>query len=466
MGVFALTMITITSVDSIRNLPATSLFGSPLIFFFIVAGCFFLIPSALISAELASTWPKTGGVYNWVKEAFGQRCGFLAIWFQWVENIIWYPAILSFITGTCAYLIDPALAHNKYFLITIIIGLFWILTLINLAGIKTSAKFSEFCGIAGLLLPMLLIIGLGAFWVLSGHPMEISFTFDKMLPNFQEPSLYVSLTAVVLCFCGMEIATAHAQEVKNPARDYPISLILSVVIIFITMLLGSMAIAIIVPQKELSLVAGIMQAFVAFFNAYHWYWMAPFIALFIVIGSLGSVSNWIMAPSRGLHIALQDADLARFLQKQNKRNVPVSLLLYQAILVSILSLVFIFMPSINSSYWLLTALTAQLYMIMYILMFVSSIRLRHKYPDIKRPFKVPGGMLGLYIVAGLGITTSLFTIVIGFVPPQEINIGSLMRYEAILVCGLVIMSSPPFIWYHLKNRKLVVQSTLILENEL
>ena len=219
LGIFALTMITITSVDSIRNLPAASLFGSPLIFFFTISALFFLVPSALVSAELASTWPKTGGVYHWVKEAMGERYGFLDIWFQWVENIIWYPAILSFIAGTCAYLISPDLAQNKYFLITVIISLFWTLTLVNLVGIKTSARFSEFCGIVGLLVPMLLIIGLGAVWMFTGHPLEISFEFEKMLPNFHEPSLFVSLTSVILCFCGMEIATAHAQDVKNPARD-------------------------------------------------------------------------------------------------------------------------------------------------------------------------------------------------------------------------------------------------------
>ena len=446
-------MITITSVDSIRNLPATSLFGSPLIFFFVIAGLFFLLPSALISAELASTWPKAGGVYAWVKEAMGERYGFLAIWFQWVENIIWYPTILSFIAGTCAYLIAPELAHNKYFLITIIISFFWLLTLVNLAGIKTSARFSEICGIAGLLIPMLLIIGLGAFWILAGHPVEISFEFDKMLPSFHDPSLFVSITAVVLCFCGMEIATAHTQDVKNPTRDYPISLILSVIIIFITMFLGSIAIAIIVPQKELSLVAGIMQAFVAFFNAYHWQWMTPIIAIFIIIGSLGSVSNWIIAPSRGLHVALEDAKIAKFLQKKNKHGTPVNLLVYQAVFVTMLSMIFLFMPSINSSYWILTALTAQLYMAMYVLMFFSALRLRHKYPNIKRPFKVPGGMIGIYIVAGLGMMTSLFTIMLGFFPPQGIHVGSLVRYELLLLLGLIVMSSPPFIWYGLKNKR-------------
>ena len=117
LTVFSLTMITVGSVDSIRNLPATALFGSQLIAFFLLGALFFLIPTALVSAELASGWPKQGGIYIWVREAFGKRVGFLAIWLQWIENVIWYPTILSFVAGTVGYLIDPALAQNPYFLL-------------------------------------------------------------------------------------------------------------------------------------------------------------------------------------------------------------------------------------------------------------------------------------------------------------------------------------------------------------
>ena len=117
LTVFSLVMITVGSVDSIRNLPATALFGSSLIFFFLFAALFFLIPSALVSAELSAAWPEQGGIYVWVKKAFGQQIGFLTIWFQWIENVVWYPTILSFTAGTLGYLISPNLANDKIFLI-------------------------------------------------------------------------------------------------------------------------------------------------------------------------------------------------------------------------------------------------------------------------------------------------------------------------------------------------------------
>jgi len=120
LNTFALTMLITGAIDSIRNLPASALFGSTLIFFFIFSAIVFLIPAALVSAELASNISEKGGIYHWVKLAFGERVAFLATWLQWINTIAWFPTILSFIAGTAAYLIDPSLAQNKYYLVSVI----------------------------------------------------------------------------------------------------------------------------------------------------------------------------------------------------------------------------------------------------------------------------------------------------------------------------------------------------------
>ncbi|MBB71101.1 MAG: amino acid permease [Legionellales bacterium] len=451
LSIFTIVMITITSVDSIRNLPATALFGSPLIFFFIMAGLFFLVPSALVSSELATGWPKTGGVYVWVREAFGEKTGFFAIWFQWVENVIWYPTILAFVAGSLAYLISPALANNRFYLCGVIIGTFWALTFINMAGLKSSARFSAVCGIGGLIIPMILIIGLGITWVATGHDLQIDFKLHHLLPDAHDTSMMVSLTGVVLCFCGIEIATAHASDVKNPQRDYPRALLISVLFIFFTMLLASLSIAIIVPGNQLSLVSGVMQAFSKFFVADHISWMTPILALAIVIGSLGGVSNWIIAPNRGLLVALNDAEVGGYLRTETSTGAPIGLLLYQGVLVTLLACLFLFMPTINSSYWILTAMTAQLYMGMYILMFAAAIYLRYKRPDTPRAFRIPGGKLGIWLVSCSGIIVSIITIVIGFFPPKNIDLPSLLHYEITMVTWLLIMCCPPLIFFGVKQ---------------
>ena len=136
LGVFALAMINVVIIASLRALPLMAEEGFSLVFFFLAAAFIFLIPSALVSAELATGWPKTGGVYVWTKEAFGERYGFLAIWLQWIQNVIWYPIALSFIAATIAYVFNPTLANNKFFVLIVILTVYWAATFANFYGIK------------------------------------------------------------------------------------------------------------------------------------------------------------------------------------------------------------------------------------------------------------------------------------------------------------------------------------------
>lgn len=453
LTIFSLTMITVGSVDSIRNLPATALFGSQLIFYFILGALFFLIPTALVSAELASGWARQGGIYIWVKQAFGKRVGFLAIWLQWIENVIWYPTILSFVAGTIGYLINPALSANPYFLWSVIVTCFWGATALNLRGMNSSALFSNLCSLAGLLLPMSLIIGLGVVWITQGNPLQISFDIPSIIPHVTDKSMWVSLTAIMMSFCGIEIATVHANDVHNPQHAFPKALIYSVAIILSTLILGSLAIAVVLPGKDINLVSGIMQAFEAFFTRYHLHWMMPVVAVMLVLGGLGGVSNWIIAPTKGLLVAAEEGNLPELFQRTNKNGAPVVMLITQALIVTILSALFLFMPSVNGSYWLLTALAAQLYMLMYFIMFLAAIKLRFSEPEHHRAFKIPGGILGMLFVAGVGIVGVLVTLGVSFMPPQDINVGSITRYELTLVLGLILMCAPPFVssWLQTKN---------------
>lgn len=461
LSVFSLVMITIVSVDSIRNLPATALFGSSLFFFFVLASLFFLLPCALVSAELASGDEEQGGVYAWVKAAFGPQWGFLAVWFQWIENVIWYPALLSFVAGTFGYLIAPSVAQDKYFLISTILISFWGATYINLRGMKTSASFSNFCAISGLLLPMTLIISLGASWLLSGKPLQIDLSAHELLPSFQNSHIWVSLTGIVLSFCGMEIATVHARDAADPQKAFPRALLISAAIIVGSLLFGALAIAIVIPAEEMSLVAGIMQAFHAFFAVYGMEWILPLIALFLVIGVLGSVSNWIIAPTRGLVIAGRDGHMPEKWCVENAQGAPQKLIIFQAFLVTALCSIFLFMPSVNGSYWYLTALAAQLYMLMYMMMFVTGIALRFKAPDRPRLYRIPGGNWGMICVASAGFIGSFVTFCVGFMPPAGIEVGQTVAYISFLLLGLVVMSLPPFILSWRKRREFVDASVTV-----
>jgi glutamate:GABA antiporter len=444
---FPLMMLICGAIDSIRNLPMTALFGPQLIFFFIFAAVLFLIPVALVSAELASKWTHKGGVYFWVSKAMGEQMGFVAIWLQWINTMVWYPTILSFIAGILAYLIDPNLATHKGYLVTVILLSFWLLTLLNLRGLKTSAQFAAICTFVGMVIPMVLIIALGAFWVFSGRPVQIHVSWHSVLPSLHHVHGWISLTAIMAAFLGMELATVHAPNVHKAQRTFPMALLASVSFILVTMILGSLAIAYVLPRDQISLVVGVMQAITDFLNSYHLHWMISIIAVMIFVGSLGSMINWIISPARGLLQAAELGYLPKFLQKTNKYGASSNMLLTQAVLVSFVCVAFLFMPSVNGSYWLLTDLSTELYLLMYLFMFVAAIVLKHRYERVEGSFVIPGKKMGTWIVCLCGLIGTGLSLVIGFFPPSGINVGGAHHYHVLFASGLLIMLAPVLFFF-------------------
>lgn len=453
ISILSLTLLITGSIDSIRNLPATALFGSNLIFFFIFGAVFFLLPTAMVSAELTSNIGE-GGIYQWTKRAFGEKAGFLAIWLQWINVVVWLPTMLSFIAGTAAYLIDPALAQNKYYVIAMILAIFWAITLINLRSIHVSSRFASICTFAGLIVPMTLIIAMLGIWLVHGNPVQIHFTTQNFLPDISHMDNWVALTAIMLGFVGMELATVHIKDVDNPKRAFPRALAYSTIIILLTMILGSLAIALVVPVDQINLINGTIQTFTYFLSAYHLSALVPVLTILLVVGSLGGIINWVLSPVRGLAQAAQLGYLPACFAAENKHGIPQNLLIAQAVLVSIASCLFLCLPSVNGSYWLLTALSTQVCMFMYVCLFVDALIIRFTDNNDHDGYKIPGGKIGTAITCLFGLIGCAITIGVGFIPPGNINIGSKLNYELIFCGGMVAMTLPVlFCYWYKASRK-------------
>lgn len=453
LGVFSVVMITVGSVDSIRNLPTAALFGAHLVVFYLLSAAMFLLPAAFVSAELSAIHDRESGIYMWVRSAFGRSAAWMAIWFQWIENVIWYPAILSFVAGSMAYVIHPSLVHNSWYMLVTVLASFWLVTLINCFGVKVSARFAAIGTIIGLLIPFTIIIGLGAAWCIANHPLAIDLSDAWRWGSLSHASSWVAITGIMLSFGGIEIATVHSGDVKNPKRTYPIALAISVFILLFTLIFGSLSVAIVVPVHQLSLVAGILQAAELCFKFYHLEWLLPILASLIVVGALGEVNNWIIAPARGLLQAAESQVLPQVFCQTNRHGAPVPILIAQAIIVSAVALVFVVFPSVNESYWFLTALASQLYMFMYIFMFLALLRLRMKSKSLSpNGYRIPGGSAGLYLCTALGCFSCVFTIFIGFIPPRTFLGHGSMHYTVVLVVGLLAMIALPLVLYVFGSR--------------
>lgn len=444
---FSLVLLIVAAIDSIRTLPTTALFGSSLIFFFILSAIFFLIPVAFISAELSSRYPEEGGIYYWIKHAFGDRIGTLAVWLQWINTMVWYPTMLLFIAGTAAHLIHPSLAVHKWFLLGVALTTFWGLTLLNLKGIQVSARWNAICGTLGTLLPMFILIALGIGWVLMGGPVAISFTFSDLIPSFDLTGNGGALVTIMASFLGMELAGVHVSDIENPRKNFPKAIGFSVAILLGTLILGALAVAIVVPQQEIRFVDGVMQTFTTFFNAFHIPFLVPVLALLIMVGSIGGSVNWLLSPAKGLLQAAEQGFLPDYFVVKNKNGVSVRILMAQAILVTLFCCAIQLVPSVNTFYWFLMALSTGLYMMMYILLFLAAIKLRRT----ENSYQIPLGMRTLSCLAGL--TGSIITIIVGFQPSPDVIIQNKLSYAAMIGLGFLILVAPVLgLWAYQRHR--------------
>jgi amino acid transporter len=440
-------MLIVASIDSIRTLPTTAIFGSSLIFFYLLAAIFFLIPVAFVSAEFSSRYQDEGGVFHWIRHVFGDRIGALAVWLQWINTMVWYPTMLLFIAGTSTYLVNAPLTKHRIYLLTVSLAIFWGPTFLNLRGIKVSAKINSFCGTIGTLFPMSVLIILALFWILSGNPLAISFSWRELFPssNFSEASN--ALVTIMASFLGMELAGVHVKDIQNPQKSFPAAIAYSVLILLVTLILGALSIAVVISNQNIHFVDGVMQTFAIFLNSLNLNPCIPLLALLIIIGSTGGSVNWLLSPAKGLLQAAEKGYFPSFFLLRNQHDVSYRILILQAVIVSIFCCAMHLTENINAYYWFLMALSTGLYMLMYVLLFLAALKL--KRPD--SGYKIPLGLRTISCVTGLA--ACIMTIFIGFQPPAGIEIENKLKYSLIVMSGFFLMISPVLLlWKYQRKR--------------
>ena len=444
LGVFTMSMLTVAAVLCLRNLPSMADYGWSIIFYLVMACLFFFIPSALVSAELASTYPEEGGVYLWVKQAFGPKWGFVAIFMQWVENLPWFPACLTFVASALAYVIDPKLATNKWFVFFVILASLWLATFLNFKGMRISAFLSSSGVLAGTVVPGVAIILMVIVYLLNGEPVQISFDHGRaLIPNLDNSTQLMLLAGMMVALSGMEMSSVHVTEMKNPARSFPKAIFIAAAVVILLSVAGSLAIAAVVPPAKLSLAAGVCEAFEDIFKALHCAWLTPILCFLLAYGALTMVVTWVLGPSKGVLQVAREGYLPEYWQKRNAQGMPVRILVLQGVISSLLATAVLFMPTISNAFWIMSALTAQLYMVMYLFMFAAAIRLRYSQPDKERPYRIPGGKAGIWLVSGIAFLTSLASILCGFIPPS--NVISKGTESVVLYVGFLFFGTAAFL---------------------
>ncbi|NUR02357.1 MAG: amino acid permease [Streptomyces sp.] len=429
-----LAFMTTSSVASLRAAPTMAVYGLACVFLYIVPAIVFLLPTALVSAELASG--GEGGVYNWVAQGLSKPLGFLAVWCQFAMTIFYYPTLLGYVASTIAYVINPQLADNGVYTAIVIMVVYWSGVWISSRGTSGVGGMASFGLIIGTLIPGALLVVLGIVFLGQGNPSAAPMNAGAIFPQWTGVASLVLIVNNFLSYSGMEMNAVHVSSLKNPGKEFPKSMFLAMALVLLIFILPALAISWVVPSAQLSLTAGVMQAFDAFFQYFNIGWLTPLVAIGLVSASIGGMLTWLAGPSKGLLlISRQEGYLPPYLQKLNKNGVQQNILVVQGIVTTGIALMYALIPSVSGAYWIFSVITTQVYLIMYLLMFVAAIRLRRQQPDHPRGYRAPL----LTVLCWTGFLASAMAMIIGFVPSSQFGSGSVWSYVLIIGGGLLLL---------------------------
>lgn len=458
LGFFA---ITASMVMAVYEYPTFATSGFSLVFFLLVAGIFWFIPVGLCAAEMATveSWNQGGGVFTWVGNTLGERWGFAAIFFVFLQISIGFIPMLYFVLGSLSYILNwPALntdAGTKTIAALIIL---WVLAFTQFGGTKYTARLAKAGFFGGIAFPALVLVGLAILYISSGdHHVAIEMNASTFFPDFTKLGTLVVFVAFILSYMGAESSATHVNEMSNPGRNYPMAIILLLIVAIVLSSIGGLAVAAVIPHAEINLSAGIVQAYEVLMKTLFpkVEWFVRVLVALLVLGALAEIASWITGPSRGLLVTAQQGLLPQKLAKVNKGGVPVNLVILQLIITSIAIVVFTNMSGGggNLSFLIAMALTVLLYLGSYFLLFIGHIAMVRKQKDLNHVFKIPGGT-GMRLALPIsGLTLSLVAFVVSFVPPALPGGHSTDSYFITLLVSYIIVASIPFIVYAIHNKK-------------
>jgi len=461
LTLFGLFAITASMVMTVYEYPTFASSGFSLVFFLIVAGALWFLPVALSSAEMATVegW-DTGGVFTWSGNMLGERWGFVNIFFQWFQITVGFVTMIYFILGALSYVLKwEELNTNPAIKFTGVMIIFWALTFSQFKGTKMTAKISKIGLIFGIMIPAIVLFSLAIGFFATGGISLIPLTFDAFIPNFTKLNTLVIFVSFILAYAGIEASATHANEMKNVKRDYPIAIIMLVILAIVLNTIGGISVGAVVPKSELGLSIGVIQGFEGLVNHFTsgMDWVVSVIALLLATGVIAEVSAWVVGPSWGMLEAGKKGLLPKKLSETNKHGVPTKFLLLQGLIVTIWAAVLTFGGGGNNvSFFTAISLTVIIYIVGYIIFFLAYIKLitKHTTKDLPRAFEISKSKVPKLIMAFAGLTLSILALGIAFIPPAQLTEkGAPEQYLTILVISFVIVMIIPFVIYHVMRKQ-------------
>jgi len=417
MGVRDMTLFTVSAILLLDTLAASAAIGVSSIFWWVLLGLIFFVPYGLISAELGTTYPEQGGIYAWVRDTFGKRWGTRVTWLYWLNNILWNSSVFVSFSGVFAQMFFPDL--NLATKLAIAISLNWIVILATCVSLSIGKWVPNTGAIIKMITFVALIGGGIAYALTSEGKLANDFSLQAFVPEWGSSTQYIS--TIIYGMLGFELMCSASEEMKNPTRDVPRSILTSGIVIFLMYILGTFAILAAIPTGDIDLVEGLVDTLRLLFGTTDLgVAAATILGAFVLFTFVSNTTTWSLGSNRAAAEAAIDGELPNIFAKEHpKYGTPIGAAITMGVLITIVLLTYGAIAGSNEDlFWSLFAASAVLFMLPYIGAVAAFLRARKIDPDRERPFRVPGGhvlatIITVVCISILGVSVLLFMYVPG-----------------------------------------------------
>ncbi|MBF5050810.1 putative transporter [Candidatus Clavichlamydia salmonicola] len=453
LGIFSVMSISLSAVLSLRSFPLLAFHGLSSVFYYFLAVIFFMIPYALTTAHLASMFP--GNIFTWVQKAFNPQWGFIASWLQWFHRLVWYPAVLTFWSVSFFRLITPGQPYNKVRVFLFILALFWSSTFAATFRYAIFSRITSICFFLGTIIPSICLIGMGIVWIIKGHPCAIQFSWIEIFPSRTGFTTTLALiTSIFFSLSGLESTSNLISMMKHPRKNYPKAIILAGTVMMIFLICGTLAIAIVIPSSDINVFGAISDACSILLSSIGLSKYGRIISGLILLGLSSQFNTWIITSSQGLLNTAQAGYLPQIFLKVNKNQAPIHILILQACIVTIFTFFLFLLSDLPAGFWFLNILSTQLYLLVYILLLISSPILHTRCPKINEHYGIFKSKITIWSLSITGLIAIFAALFASFLPPIHlIKEKDLLIYECAIITSLIICIGMPFFFYRKKNTK-------------
>lgn len=426
-GIIGIVLMAVVIVMNVESVAPAAAIGPSQFFWWGFLLIFFFLPYGLITSELSSTFTSAGGLYDWIKLAFGKRWGGRLAWYYLINFPLWMTSLAILSTTVCQQILGRHFSANTIVILELIF--IWVVIWIGNLPLADSTWLLKVAAVAKEIIILSLAV-LGIHLALT-HGIANHLTFANMMPSPHLSSLN-NLSVILFNFVGFEVLSSLSSTMENPARQIPEAITISGILIAILYVAGAFGMSAAIPYSKLSASAGLMDAFALMVGS--WDWFVKLIGVLFMFVLLVEMVSWVLGIEYVTRYAAIDCVLPQMFARRDHHGRPIGTGVFCGLIASWLVLIAPIMPNkdVFTSFFSLNVVAM---LMCYALMFPAFWQLRRRYPKLKRPFKVPGGPIMTILMALVPELILLTTLVLTTVPFP----GSGHAGKVVIFFGTIVM---------------------------